>query len=291
MANLFMGWLRKKRKKFDFQAYNQRLWALIGTLAVGGFLLVFGGIALAVMADWLFSPDHISGIETNAGKDKDGRKTLKETAVLGKPMFRKASNLIAFPVFLEKEMKKNWETSFRFAPSSSDYGDEPSRGHSSWSYGFSGVFNNILFFDPSTGASRLLLDRRVVLQGFYQQERTEDDKPSPFADRIFFGMIDRDTNGDGLLNSGDAVVLHLVRWGGRDPIPLTPRDAQFDDLTLDHATKRFFIRVKADSNGDKKYDEEDPYEVHWADLDAPAKLRKVLSGEIQRKLDGMSIRE
>jgi hypothetical protein len=82
------------------------------------------------------------------------------------------------------------------------------------SYKEASSIRNYVFYDTVSGASRSLLpaDTALITEAREIRRDERDDSMPPVA--MFFALIEKDSNGDGLLNSDDAMTLALARVDG-----------------------------------------------------------------------------
>lgn len=124
-------------------------------------------------------------------------------------------------------------------------------------------WNNVVFLDRPT--PRLLLDLPAVITRFH----TRSDKGPVRGDYILYGVATRDTNGDGLINAEDAVVLARADIAGRNRTPVTAADDQI--VGIDWIDGWTYLRVRKDSDGDKHFTARDRVDLYRVTLDQQAK--------------------
>src|SRR5579859_624683 len=81
-------------------------------------------------------------------------------------------------------------------------------------------WNNVIFLDKKTGTSHLLLDHKAVITAAHFPD---PDKPATGSHNcLLFAIAEADTNGDGYINSEDAVLLYSADLDGTHLTRLTP---------------------------------------------------------------------
>jgi hypothetical protein len=153
------------------------------------------------------------------------------------------------------------------------FGDYMSAGSIHW--------NNLVFCDKTNGQCHLLLDHKAVICDAYLPN-PPDDKKSERPRPLLFGIAEKDTNGDGYINSEDAVVLYAADPDGRNLVRLTPEGTQLSGIVID-GDDTLYVRVLRDFTGDHKPTEGRESLIFQVDLRHPAEGRSVLDEAVRRQ--------
>ncbi len=169
--------------------------------------------------------------------------------------------------------------------SSEDYSSGNNNGsYRSYKYNFYslnfGNCNNIVFYNKKTDETHLLLQKPSVISQFYfpHYDKEYNGKKYWF---ILLGIHEEDTNGDGYINYEDAERVYISDLSGNNTIKITPDNCQLVDWYIDMATNNILMKVRFDSNKDKKFNYSDEIEILKTSISSPAQGKQIISGEIK----------
>ena len=221
-------------------AYNKIIWAVIGTGAILGFILV---IALS-LAGIFYS-------QTKGVRVEQARSLKPQGKVL----------VYYDPINLTQSPYTMIPVGFKVVPGSeAATGDRYNIGMAckrciSGSYsGYRGEFNNIVFRSKTDNSSFLLLDKKGVITSFYypSHEQGEKDNKKDF-NFLLFSIVEYDTSGDGVLNDRDADTVYLSNLSGKNLIKISPANTKLVDWNIDYDSQKAYLTLRRDSNNDKKF--------------------------------------
>jgi hypothetical protein len=138
------------------------------------------------------------------------------------------------------------------------------------------AWNNLVIFDAETGQSRLLLDHRALIARIKYPRPLQAVTIPPDAMRflpaeelirmlqaiegpqwpdgvMLLGIIEEDTNGDGVLGAGDAIVAYSTRVGDWQLTRLTPEGHSWEREYEDLAAQRLTLVTIHDRNKDGQF--------------------------------------
>lgn len=157
-------------------------------------------------------------------------------------------------------------------------------------------WNNVATFQRSTGASRLVLNRAAVITSAYLPTNVvappvdaahPPEAKKPASPKILlFAVAEHDTNGDGYINSEDAVVLFSCDFSGDNLVRLTPEGTQLTGIIPD-GEEAICARVLYDSNGDRHFTSDDQAMLYHIDLRHPAEGKPMISEEVRKGAEGI----
>ncbi len=152
-------------------------------------------------------------------------------------------------------------------------------------------WNNVAFFQRSTGQSRLLLNRPSVIVSAYLPNNSPavatdaahpSDAKKPARPKVLlFAVAEHDTNGDGYINGEDAVVLYSCDFSGENLTRLTPDGTQLTGIVPD-GEDALCARVLYDSNGDHHFTADDQAMLYRIDLRHPAEGQAMISEPVRK---------
>lgn len=209
--------------------------------------------------------------------DRSDSERLHQRPTFGQPIFVPFSNTVLFPFALESEEDKGFSgssftSSSFFISGSSSY----SVSANSADYGSGSIrWNNVVFYHAHARNTRLLLDRPAFISFFYGPD-PEKKRGPVWADYLLFGVTDRDTNGDKILNEEDAVVLVCTDLDGNQPRALTPAEQRVEDVNARDGESVLYLHVRRDSDGDGRFTDKDEVTMMRVDPRAPETLKPVL---------------
>jgi len=276
------------------ERYNQKLLAILGTMVLTGILGLAVFIPGMMIYSWVTSSPDLDGMELQPPEEQAGTRTKVERIQFGEIINRKGSDIIMIPVTYTRELKSRLELGSGAYERKRRFG-VVSYGNISSSYSHRSLAN-VVFKNEKTGKEWLFLKNRGVVDTFYvpadyRTEISSEDEEHPFENKLFWGIQEKDTNSDGLLNDKDECIGFMTDWDGGSRVKLTADGDRLEDVTLDWVRQRVYIKVLKDSNGDGVLDKEDTVHVYGFSIDEPDNLLELISPKIQAELDSMRIKE
>ena len=143
--------------------------------------------------------------------------------------------------------------------------------------------NNIIFYNKKNDETHLLLQKPAIISQFY----------FPYYDKeyagekyyfILLGIREDDTNMDGYINTDDAETVYLSDLAGRTMFKITPDNTQLIDWFIDMPTKNILMKVRFDTNKDKKFNYYDEIEIVKTSIDSPVEAKKIIGKEIKANI-------
>jgi hypothetical protein len=200
------------------------------------------------------------GTHDRAGLSVTDTRDAKRTGrpVFGAPIELAPGGVVIVPFAIESDEDGSYGSSF--SKSGSTVGSSVSAGGiRSGSINDDDLrWNNVVFLD---NPHRLLLDIPAVITRFHSRSQ---DGPVR-GDYILYAVATRDTNDDGLINREDAVVLSRADFAGRHPTPIT--SAADHVVDIDWFDGWTYLRVRKESDGDKRFTARDRVELYRVRLD------------------------
>lgn len=171
--------------------------------------------------------------------------------------------------------------------SSDEYSDSYSGSYSSYKYNFYslnfGNCNNIIFYNKKNDETHLLLQKPAIISQFYfpyyDKEYT--------GDKYYFillGIREDDTNLDGYINVEDAETVYLSDLSGKTMFKITPENTQLVDWFIDMPTNNILMKVRYDSNKDRKFNYYDEIEILKTSIGSPVEAKKIIGKEIKANI-------
>ncbi len=142
---------------------------------------------------------------------------------------------------------------------------------------------NIIFHNKKNAATHLLLPENALITSF-QYINDEDAKGKPKNKYIFLELIPNDTTGEGVVDREDAVVGYLADISGKNLKQITPENAKLLNWYLDAKGGFMLLRIRKDSDGDKRYTEKDETSFLRVSLAKPALGGDILSDALRKQL-------
>ena len=144
----------------------------------------------------------------------------------------------------------------------------------------SGHWNNLIFNEKGTDKCHLLLDHKAVISRAWFPAQLTKSMPEV----LLFAIAEQDTNGDGYINSDDAVALYSSAMDGSGLTRLTPAGTQLTDIVDGGTVDLIYVRVLRDSNGDHRFVEgQDEAEILRVDLRRREEGKAILDQETKRQ--------
>ncbi len=171
--------------------------------------------------------------------------------------------------------------------SSDEYSDASTGSYRSYKYNFYsldfGNCNNIIFYNKKNDETHLLLQKPAIISQFYfpyyDKEYT--------GDKYYFillGILEDDTNLDGYINEDDAETVYLSDLSGKTMFKITPDNTQLVDWFIDMPTNNILMKVRFDTNKDRKFNYYDEIEILKTSIDSPVEAKKIIGKEIKANI-------
>lgn len=162
--------------------------------------------------------------------------------------------------------------------------DEYSTSYRSYKYNFYSLTfsncNNIIFYNKKTEATHLLLQKPAVISEFYFPYYNKEYTGKKYW-FLLLGIHDEDTNADGYLNDDDAEKVFISNLSGEKMIQITPDSSQLIDWYIDAPTNSILMKVRMDTNGDKKFMATDDIEILKCPISLPEIGKPVIGQDIK----------
>lgn len=251
--------------------------------------ILIGGIAGAVLillVMVLFQnnrTDNKSGIrlvanDSTAVNDAKNQQLL----VYGDYMDLDSTDYLLIPIGM-KTIESMEDKGLR-SKSSGEYAESYAGSYRSYKYNFYsldfGNCNNIIFYNKQNDETHLLLQKPAIISQFYfpyyDKEYT--------GDKYYFillGIREDDTNMDGYINNDDAETVYITDLSGKNMFKITPDHTQLVDWFIDMQTKSILMKVRFDTNKDRKFNYYDEIEILKTSIDSPVEAKKIISKEIK----------
>ncbi len=258
---------------------------LVLGIIIGGIV----GAVLILLVMVLFNKnrsDNTTGLrlvanDSTATKDPKNQQIL----VYGDYMDLDSTDYILIPLGM-KTVEKEEDKGLR-SKSSDEYSESYSGSYRSYKYNFYtldfGNCNNIIFYNKKTDETHLLLQKPAIISQFY----------FPFYDKeyigekyyfILIGIHEDDTNLDGYINGDDAESVYLTDLSGRNMFRITPDNTQLVDWFIDMSTNNILMKVRFDSNKDRKFNYYDDIEILKTAIDTPVVGKMIIGNEIKANI-------
>ena len=160
---------------------------------------------------------------------------------------------------------------------------------------------NLIFYNKKNNQAHLLLDRKAIVRSFKfldesnqensNQETNEEKSASPQNRSILFHLVEKDTNGDEILNNQDAIVGYLSDWSGKNLKQITPSNAQFLTWQLDKSSNALFVEVLNDSDGDRKFTAQDETTFLRVNLEKPEMGEDIIGDNLRQKIQSILVQD
>lgn len=244
-------------KKSKLEVYNRVVMAIVGT----GIMLTFVlGFLASIFSFLPFKQNNSLVVEENKGQEEQ-----EKLLVYYDPIVSEFSDYFMVPVGFQNVSKSKLSK----RDSYSSYRSGSSYGESGY-YSFYGHFNNLVFKNKETGNTHLLLDKKALITSLYypyQHCGLEDDDLANF---LMFTIVEEDSNDDNLINDKDADSIYLSDKHGKQLVKVNSANTKLIDWTLSNKDKKLFLRLRLDSNGNKKFEESDKMEIIVLDPENPS---------------------
>lgn len=223
-------------------------------------------------------------VSNDTAKASEPKK--QQLLVYGDYMDLDSTNYLLIPLGMKTDEEQ--ENRLLKNKSSDDYAAENYfSSYRSYKYNFYsldfGNCNNIIFYNKKTEDSYLLLQKPAVISEFYFPYYSAEYKAKKYW-FLLFGIHEKDTNGDGYINDEDAEAVYISNLSGQNMILISPENSQLIDWYIDEATNNILMKVRIDSNNNKKYDPTDDIEILKTAISAPAQGQPIIGDDIKNDI-------
>lgn len=233
----------------------------------------------------VFKSETMIASEVKMNEAVEGRPSV------GLPISVKDSRVVMLPFAVEHQ--KHWlekdkylhQRDFYHVASASYSAREPNLG----SLGGSGLrWHNVIFKDLDSGKEWLLLDKRGVITEYGVLGPVEKEGAEWTFTPVerLFKVTTRDTDGDGVLTVNDLTEVVAAGLSGENIRTITPAGVDCVSFRWDSEVDELFLRCRADTNQDSRFDGLDESEPYVLKPGAPQAVRLV-GGAVKRKADGL----
>lgn len=245
-------------KKVNLPKYNQRLLAILGTLAVITLAVIMVVGAVIFISDLIprrLTPRTPSGIVIDQDQvvDTSAFSFSQEISILEPYQLDSASPVFIIPIGQKDQRTRR--TSIRtgglsFSGQAEDY------IYSS----FSGLYNNFVFIDYTRDIKRPVFDSKIALTEWAYMKVDS-------SQLILFKGTDKDVNKDGRLNDDDFQSLYVF-----DIATIEVKELRFENQTVREfeplsMTSKIYVRTGIDLNGDKEFSYyNEPTDLYFYDV-------------------------
>jgi hypothetical protein len=257
------------------------------------FGIVIGGIVgavliLLVLALFKSNTSDKGGLRlvTSDSTAVNNDKKNQQILVYGDYMDLDSTDYLLIPLGMKTIDSKEEKGGLR-SKSSSEYLESDARGFSRYKYNFYslnfGNCNNIIFYNKKNDETHLMLQHPAIVSQFYFPYYDKD----YIAEKFYFillGIREDDTNLDGYINSDDAEKVYIADLSGKNMIQISPNQTQLVDWFIDVTTNNILMKVRFDSNKDRKFDYYDEIEILKTSIDSPTEGKKIIGTEIKANI-------
>jgi len=258
---------------------------LILTLIGGGVVGALIVLSLIYFTDKSRKNSH-QGLQliTNDSTQSDSKN--QQILVYGDYMNLDSTDYLLFPLGM-KSVESSENKGLR-SKSADEYASSTySGGYRNYKYNFYSMdfynCNNIIFFNKKTDETHLLLQKPAIISQFYFPYYADDYKGEKFW-FLLMAIREYDTNADGYINQDDAEKVFMVDLSGTKMKAVTPDNTQLVDWFIDESSNTILMKVRTDSNEDKKFDYYDEIEILKTDISSPAVGKPIIGKEIKSSI-------
>ncbi|MFH0753687.1 MAG: hypothetical protein V2A70_03900 [Candidatus Omnitrophota bacterium] len=276
-----------KGQHMNLDKVNKAIWTIIGAVVLLGILVSVGGIVWGVLG---FNRHPSNGIEVQTEKNVDKERSYVLKTVYEMPLLTEGADFFMVPVGLKKVYRNQKAEGYSFGKS----GEVSSWGGRSYSkvaymgYNYSdSPCHNLIFINKKTGQAQKLLNEKAYIGAVYFPEKKylPEEKSKPTFILLTIGKSD--INGDGTINHKDGLAGYLVGLDGKGLTQVTLSGTNMGSWRYDQDSKKLFVNVVEDSNGDKKFSEEDQERLLVVDTQAPGMGTELVSDVVKKDVDGV----
>lgn len=270
----------------NIDKFNKIIWSIIGIVILLGIL---ASVGVTVYSIFRYNRYHPDGIEIQAGQGATKEKAYVLKTVYEMPLLTEGSDFFVVPVSLKKISKS--QEAERYLSKSSDASSWESRSYSKVDYMGYNYFeepcHNLIFINKKGGQAYKLLNERVYIDAVFFPEKKylPEEKSKPTFILLKIGK--KDTNGDGTINGKDALAGFLVGLDGKNLTQITPSDTNMVSWRYDQDSKKLFVKIVEDINGDKKFTEEDREKILIVDTEALSMGQEFVPEAIKKDIDSV----
>lgn len=146
-----------------------------------------------------------------------------------------------------------------------------------------GNCNNIIFYNKKTDETHLLLQKPAVISQFYFPYYSKEYTAKKYW-FLLLGIHEQDTNGDSYINNEDAEKVYISNLSGQNMIQLVPDNSQLIDWYIDEATNNILMKIRIDSNNDKKFTAIDDIEILKIAISSPEQGKPIIGDDIKGEI-------
>lgn len=226
------------------------------------------------------------GLQLISKDSTDSQHKNQQILVYGNYMNLDSTNFLLIPLGM-KTMEKPSDGGLRSKSSdeyeSSVYNDN----YRNFKYNFYSLnfnnCNNIIFYNKINDETHLLLKVPAIISQFYFPYYDSEYKGKKYW-FILMAIREYDTNADGYINEQDAEKVYISDLSGKYRTAITPDETQLVDWFIDEATNTVLMKVRFDSNDDKKFDYADELEILKTSITSPEIGKMIISKEIKNDI-------
>ena len=137
--------------------------------------------------------------------------------------------------------------------------------------------------DLEDGTQWPLLAQRGVLSRYWM--RIDHREEQRVSTALLFAATVEDTNGDGKLNSLDAVRALRTDPDGRNPRLISPAGTQLHDVLFDPVADVAVLMIATDTDRDGKFSVKERVEPFLLELGSDQPLRRLISPETKAAVE------
>jgi hypothetical protein len=255
------------------------------------FGVVIGGIVGAVLILIImvvFDTSRKKGqaglrLVTNDSSAKASEQKKQQILVYGEYMDLDSTNYLLIPLGMKTEDDR--ENRLLKNRSSDDYSSESYSGsYRSFKYNFYSLnfsnCNNIIFYNKKKDETHLLLQKPAVISEFYFPFYNKEYTAKKYW-FLLLGIHEADTNEDGYINDEDAEKVYISHLSGKSMIQITPDNSQLIDWYIDEYSNNILMKVRIDTNNDKKFTQTDDIEILKTPISTPEPGKPIIGQEIK----------
>lgn len=242
----------------DIQKYNQRLLAIIGTLALGALVIAILASLAEVIGDLFPSQNNNndSGIVVDQNQiiDTTSFSFNQNISILEPYMPDSTKPLFIVPIGQKDQTTKKMEmitSGFRFSS------DEIEDFHYS---SFDGLFNNFILVDYERDIKMPVFKTKIAITEWAFMKIDD-------SQLILFKGTNKDSNKDGLLNDNDFQSLFILNIQSLQTKELHYKNETVLSFEPLNRTSKIYVRTGKDFNQDKAFEyNKEPTDLYFYDV-------------------------
>jgi hypothetical protein len=260
----------------DLKKYNQRLLAILGTLACLGLLLIifvgiFEFISSQVRRNRSYRQESGIVIDRNRIVDTTAYSFRQEISILEPYQLDTAK-----PVFIIPIGQKD-QTTKRLKVMSAGIGFKSKEAEDYYYSSFSGLYNNFVLIDYIRNIRIPIFESKIALTHWAYMKIDE-------AQLILFKGTDKDINQDGRLNDDDFQSLFVFDIKTLKIMELSFKDETVREFEPLKMTSKIYVRTGKDINKDKKFNySKEPTDLYFYDV-ATGESETLVPEKIKKKI-------